>query len=108
MSSFSASSASIKEQVSGLRQPNTSTKRHLPPIASRRQSGFMLFRLEALASLKATFPEVPGAERVQMVSKQWGAMSKADKEVSGALFRFDLDAHRVFPNRVYRFTTNEP
>jgi HMG-box domain len=64
-------------------------KRYLAPVVPKRQSEFMLFRLEALADLKARFPGIPWRERVESVSKQWATMSKADKDVSNALFWFE-------------------
>ena len=64
-------------------------KNYLAPIAPKRQSEFMLFRLEALADLKARFPGISWQERVESVSKQWATMSKANKAVSNALFWFE-------------------
>jgi hypothetical protein len=58
----------------------------------------MLFRVEVLADLKARYPDMPWAERVERVSKQWAAMSQEDKAVSGASFPYDkiLDAHTTY------------
>jgi hypothetical protein len=64
-------------------------KHHLAPVAPKRQSEFMLFRQEALADLKAKFPGISWGERVESVSKQWAAMSKADRNVSNTLFWFE-------------------
>jgi len=64
-------------------------KHYLTPVPPKRQSEFLLFQLETLADLKAKFPGIRWKARKGMVSRQWAAMSKGDKEVSDALFCFD-------------------
>lgn len=77
----STRNASTEEQGSGF----NSKIQYVPPVAPKPQSEFMLFRSEALVESRKKFPELPWPSRIEMVSRQWAAMSKADKAVSSAL-----------------------